>query len=131
VATALGTAGWTVLLALAPGREARSACEPAVALEGAETLVSTIGEALAEHRVAPSASEGCPILRVRVGRQRKAIAIAIEDPYGRHIERRVSSVAAAGALIESWAVPFLTLELGPGPEEIVAPPPVATVPVVK
>jgi hypothetical protein len=126
VSFALATSMATVLLAAAPGSEARSACGPAAILEGGQELVASIGAALTEHRVATSAPEGCPAVRVQLGRHDRAIAVTIQDAYGRRVERQLSSIAAAGALIESWAMPLFVIEIGPGPLEDSAPPVLAT-----
>jgi hypothetical protein len=123
---ALATSMSTALLALASGSETRSACDPAAILEGGQELVASVGAALTEHQVATSAPEGCPVVRVQLHRHDRAIAVTIQDAHGRRVERQLSSVATAGAVMESWAMPLFAAEIGPEPLKEPAPPVVAT-----
>ena len=78
------------------------ACQPAVILSGDGALVGAVRAQLAQDRVTEVAASGCPLLHVDLRRRPRGMALAIEDGRGRRVLRSVSSVAAAGAVIESW-----------------------------
>jgi hypothetical protein len=88
-------------------------CPPAALLEGTGTVVGAVRKVLVQRGLEARGVSGCPAVRVHLARARRGISVAIEDVYGRRIERKLSSAEAVGALIESWATPALEVRSEP------------------
>ena len=77
------------------------ACPPAVALTGDAGLVASVGDLLAAHGIA-GATPACPAVHARLARDGGAVVVGIERTGEQPVERRVSEVATAATVIESW-----------------------------
>jgi hypothetical protein len=112
------------VVAIPGGRAAAATCVPAVLLAGAPGLTHSVAMSLARSGIASREVAGCPPVRVWLVGLDGAIAVTIEDGYGRRSERHVASVETAAALVETWArgdLPDDLLTRPPAPDTTVAP----------
>src|SRR5438270_13929723 len=126
------TLSWLVAAPLiAAASDSAGSCGRTAVLHGPDRLVAEVHQSLARRGVSERAADGCPPVQVRLRSERRQIALSIEDGYGHLVEREVSSVEAASALIESWTSSIsgdlrADVPLAPIPEE---EPPALAVPI--
>ncbi|MEA2699661.1 MAG: hypothetical protein QOI66_3932, partial [Myxococcales bacterium] len=86
----------------AAARPAAARCQPAVSVKGDDDDVARIARALNQYQVASQSTSGCAAWQVTASRASGQLALQIDDGHGLTLVRRVTSPAAAAAVIDSW-----------------------------